>query len=275
MTGMAEDPAGRLLSLEARMEALVEGTLARLFPGRLELGDISRQLKRALEDGGLAGAPHTRFQVRLNTAEVRALLQRHPDATEQLSESLISAARTVGLTLPARPRIELIPDEHLKPRSVIVTSEVEPPQATQTSGALPVSPPEASELPASASGPNAFLILAGQRTVPLAGKAVINLGRRLDNDIILDDNRISRAHAQIRLRFSRYVIYDLGSTGGTYVNGQRITECVLQPGDVITLSGTPLIYGEDDSTGRPFDPLPDPGAHPLPTSEGKTRPLTS
>lgn len=270
MPRMAEDPAGRLLSLEARMEALVEGTLARLFPGRLELGDISRQLTRALEDGTPDGAPHTRFQVRLNTIEVRALMQRHPDAAEQLSEALITAARTVGLTLPARPRIELIPDEHLKARSVIVTSDAEPAQRTQTSGTLPLHMPVPGESPPVSSGPNAFLILAGQRTVPLVGKTVINLGRRLDNDIILDDNRISRAHAQIRLRFSRYVIYDLGSTGGTYVNGQRVTECVLQAGDVITLAGTPLIYGEDDSTGRPFDPAPSPSAH---STEGKTRPL--
>jgi pSer/pThr/pTyr-binding forkhead associated (FHA) protein len=92
--------------------------------------------------------------------------------------------------------------------------------------------------------PRAFVILDGERTISLR-EPVLNLGRRLDNQIIVDDPRVSRSHAQLRLRFGHYVVYDLGSTGGTFVNGKRIEECVLRPGDVISLGGVPVIYGED------------------------------
>ena len=91
----------------------------------------------------------------------------------------------------------------------------------------------------------------GRRTINLTG-SVINIGRRLDNQIIVDDARVSRSHAQLRLRFGHYVVYNLGSTGGTFVNGRRVEECVLRPGDVISLGGVPLIYGEDGTQHRAF-----------------------
>jgi pSer/pThr/pTyr-binding forkhead associated (FHA) protein len=97
--------------------------------------------------------------------------------------------------------------------------------------------------------PRAFVILEGERTITLS-QSVLNVGRRFDSDIILDDPRVSRAHAQLRLRFGHYVVYDLGSTGGTFVNGQRVGECVLRPGDVISLGGVPIIYGEDSAGER-------------------------
>jgi pSer/pThr/pTyr-binding forkhead associated (FHA) protein len=74
---------------------------------------------------------------------------------------------------------------------------------------------------------------------------VINIGRRLDNHVVIDDPRISRNHAQIREIKGRFVIFDLNSTGGTYVNGDRINQSVLYPGDVISLAGVTLIFGQD------------------------------
>ncbi|MBL8092451.1 MAG: FHA domain-containing protein, partial [Anaerolineales bacterium] len=48
------------------------------------------------------------------------------------------------------------------------------------------------------------------------------------------------------------------STGGTYVNGQRVQECILRTGDVISLAGVPVIYGEDESIVPPDDAAPTP-----------------
>jgi len=74
---------------------------------------------------------------------------------------------------------------------------------------------------------------------------VVNIGRRADNHLVLADPRVSRAHAQIRAIRGQYVLFDLNSTGGTVVNGRRVRQYTLKPGDVISLSGVPLIYGED------------------------------
>ena len=84
----------------------------------------------------------------------------------------------------------------------------------------------------------------------------MTLGRRSDCDIVLDSRSVSRRHAQLRWRFGRFIIYDLGSRAGTLVNEQPITEFALRPGDVIELAETSLIYGEEksaDSTTPPID----------------------
>ncbi len=92
----------------------------------------------------------------------------------------------------------------------------------------------------------AFLVIDGKPPIPIS-QAVINIGRQTENDLVIDDPRVSRKHAQIRQSNGIFVIFDLGSTGGTFVNGQVITQHTLKPGDVVSLAGFPFIFGEDDS----------------------------
>jgi hypothetical protein len=91
---------------------------------------------------------------------------------------------------------------------------------------------------------NAFVIINGLETHPLC-QPVVNIGRKLENDLVIEDSRISREHAQIRAVKGQYVIFDLNSTGGTFVNSVRVTRQPLFPGDVISLAGVPLVYGQD------------------------------
>jgi len=111
--------------------------------------------------------------------------------------------------------------------------------------------------------PQAYLIVNGQTYVPL--RSVTNIGRRRDNTIVLDDPRVSRHHCQLRYRFGAYVLYDLGSRAGTYVNNQRISEVVLQPGDVIALAGERLVYTVDEQTTSEYTPHRDTKLTPPPT----------
>src|SRR4051794_35345358 len=67
-------------------------------------------------------------------------------------------------------------------------------------------------------------------------KTITRLGRGGDNDIVLMDREISRHHAEIRAEGEGYVIADLGSTNGTFVNEQRVTRPTrLRDGDQISL----------------------------------------
>jgi hypothetical protein len=91
---------------------------------------------------------------------------------------------------------------------------------------------------------NAFLIINENENFPL-DKTVISIGRRKNNQLVLENPHISRVHAQIRVSQNHFVLFDLDTTGGTYVNGQRITRHILRPGDVISLAGVPIIYGEE------------------------------
>ncbi len=73
------------------------------------------------------------------------------------------------------------------------------------------------------------------KTFPLEGD-VLTIGREAGNAVTINDAEVSRKHSQFVLQGGKYVLTDLGSTNGTFVNGQRITgQHVLQPGDTISL----------------------------------------
>lgn len=67
-------------------------------------------------------------------------------------------------------------------------------------------------------------------------KEVTLMGRDVSNDIILGDSEISRQHSRLTRTPGGYVLEDLGSTNGTFVNGERLmAPRVLNPGDLVAL----------------------------------------
>jgi len=106
---------------------------------------------------------------------------------------------------------------------------------------------------------NAFLIMAGTQAIPL-NRAQITVGRGHDNTLVLDDPRVSRKHLEIRVIRDHFVLFDLNSSGGTYVNGKRISQGILYTGDVISLAGVSLVFMQDTKLRAPgTDPLTAPG----------------
>lgn len=80
----------------------------------------------------------------------------------------------------------------------------------------------------------------------LKGKKEIRIGRAPDNDLRLDDLRVSRYHAVIERIGQRYRIRDLQSHNGTFVNGQRVTkERFIAEGDEIHIANIKLHFAED------------------------------
>ena len=98
--------------------------------------------------------------------------------------------------------------------------------------------------------PNAFFIIEGVRIYPLV-KALINIGRGLENDVVLDDLRVSRNHAQLRAVHGQFVLFDLKSTRGTFINEHRIVQAILYPHDTISLGGVTLTFNQEDPPPRP------------------------
>ncbi len=87
----------------------------------------------------------------------------------------------------------------------------------------------------------AFLALSGGDLLPIR-LPVITIGRRIDNTLVLNDPRVSRVHAELRCVRGHFVIFDRQSSGGTYVNGVRVSHSVLYDGDVISLAGVQMIF---------------------------------
>jgi hypothetical protein len=213
-------------------------------------------------------APNT-YWVYLNPADYEGLRQAQPTLPEDLTQSVIELAAQAELVLTQRPVVEVHSAESIPRRQVSVTARYIPPESVQVGATSEMSAQDSAAMRAElARTPDAspFLILDGRQTVPLA-RPIVTLGRSLDNDVIVHDVRVSRHHAQLRRRAGRYVIYDLGSSGGTLVNGDRVSECLLQPGDVINLAGVQIIYGEDALT-PPAPPNPD-DTPPLPSNNSQ------
>jgi pSer/pThr/pTyr-binding forkhead associated (FHA) protein/class 3 adenylate cyclase len=84
-------------------------------------------------------------------------------------------------------------------------------------------------------GATATLVLG-----PDAADRTVRLGRARDNDIVLQDARASRYHADFVTHADGAEIVDLGSANGTQVNGQRVERAALQPGDLVEIGDTTL-----------------------------------
>jgi hypothetical protein len=77
-------------------------------------------------------------------------------------------------------------------------------------------------------------------------KNITNIGRHEQNDLVLDNLRVSRNHAQIRQIGQDFYIIDTNSTSGTKVNGHLIEKHQLSNGDVIEIADVPIIFSRDE-----------------------------
>jgi len=91
---------------------------------------------------------------------------------------------------------------------------------------------------------------AGVVTEHTFDKDVITIGAMDENDICLDDDTVSRAHCRIYVDGDVYMIEDLGSTNGTFVNRVRVREAWLSPNHVITLGKTEIRFSPVDERVR-------------------------
>ena len=88
---------------------------------------------------------------------------------------------------------------------------------------------------------------------------VITIGRSSENDIVVDDFKVSRVHLQLVFNDGICSIVDLNSSNGTFVNGQKINgEVRLQPNDVVRIGNTTLPWQEyvNTHTTPPNTPTP-------------------
>lgn len=80
-------------------------------------------------------------------------------------------------------------------------------------------------------------------------KDVVTMGRDMSNDIVINDAESSRHHARLTKQGATYVVEDLGSTNGTFVNNARLsTPRPLSPGDVIGMGETIALSYEVTTT---------------------------
>jgi len=238
----------KLTRLERQLENLVEDSLTRLLGADISAAAVAADLARAMEDhlrtdaSGNSFAPDC-YAITLEAGRAARLLKQAPRIQQDLADGILRAARESGFLLEEEPTITLAGDPGLRFQElhILAWHSGKPLDSTQ---AMAAGLPEVEAV----IPQGAFLIVDGRKHFALE-RAVINVGRRDDNHLVIEDARASRLHAQIRVRDGRFVIFDLASTSGTKVNGRPISQHILQAGDVVTIGAMRMVYGEDSGTG--------------------------
>lgn len=241
-----------LAKLESRLQILIEQSAVRFLPiedPRANFGEkVVNSIGSSIQND-LAGdmiAPD--LFILVVDPDLAQILGENPALMDEMSSLIQQAGIDAGLRFQKPPRIKIRTEDSLKPGTIRVLSYFSHLEVDETE-IISLDSDGENHVPK-----NAFLIIDGVNVYPLT-LPVVHIGRRMDNHIVIEDLRVSRLHAQFRAKRGHYQIFDLGSSGGTFVNGVRLTQATLYPGDVISLAGMDLIYSQDlpSTSGNDLD----------------------
>jgi len=245
-----------LRNLEAKLEGLVEGAFSRAFKSRVQPVELARKLAKEMEENKTISVSRVyvpnEYRIFLSPDDRAQFEGYEPGLKKELSDYLLEHARNEGLALITRPSIEFETDDRLELGEFGIQArlagspedlEAEEEPLGEFGHTMVYSPDrEARKLapPPLPETARALLVGEGRRTV-LSGDLVV-VGRSHDCDLVLDDPNVSRRHAEVRRENGHWVVVDLGSTNGLKVNGRRVAEAALNPGDEITLGLSRLSF---------------------------------
>jgi hypothetical protein len=249
---------GVLQRFERRLEGMVEGAFARAFKSELQPVEVASAVQREMDDRaaivaqGRTLVPND-FVVELADSDFERLEVYADNLGIELSTLAREHAREQGYSFvgPVRTRFEGVRDLTVgtfRIRSgVIRGTTLEAGEIRQPASDLP-SPrqPSLTGHPRLlVSGPEPGPDGSRQRTYDLTTPVTL-LGRGTDCDLRLVDPGVSRHHAELRIEDGEVVLVDLGSTNGTFVNGQPVRRVLLTDGTRVTLGRTTLVFRNDD-----------------------------
>ncbi|OAT81415.1 FhaA domain-containing protein [Desulfotomaculum copahuensis] len=261
---------GLFSGLEGSLEKYIEGFFRDKFKGRVQPLEMAKRLAREMRDRKRVSISRVyvpnEYIVFLHPEDYGAVSSIAPMLARELEDYLVQKAAEKNFTLVAPPRVTLEADPALEGGQLRVTGAFGSAAPGTTAAAGPAK--EADEdgaaaeetfedtlrfyparntapVPAVPEKPAARLeITAGPqqgRVFTLENRPLV-IGRRDTCDLVLADTSVSRRHAQISFRQGEYVITDLGSTNGVYVNGVRVNSKVLAPGDTIKIGTTLCVF---------------------------------
>ena len=256
-----------LAAIERFFERLFERPSARLFRTRLQPLQLLRRIERAMEAERRVGLDRTlvpnRFVVHLHPDDLAGFGDLTETLAVELADGALTFARTHHLSLADRPRVDLQADAHVQRADIRVEARfADPPSAhggdSEAPGAGSGAASTAGDPRGLSGDPTATRVFRlPQPTSPRAAVAVtdpdgrirrftiggggLTIGRAEDNDLVARDTRVSRHHGRIAGRRGTLVYLDLGSTNGSRVNGEPVTEVVLGVGDRLEVGATTIV----------------------------------
>jgi hypothetical protein len=251
-----------LRNLEAKLGGLVEGAFGRAFKSRVQPVELAHKLAKEMEESQVVSVSRVyvpnHYRVFLSPEDREQFESYEPALRKELSDYLLEHARAEGLALTSRPQIDLETDDRLGLGEFGIQAHLlAPPEPEQGAEVEPSSgdfghtmvyspdraAPRVEPSTAGESRRQALLVGEGKRN-RLGGTKVV-LGRSRDCDIVMADPNVSRRHAELRRDGARWSVFDLGSTNGIKVNGQRVDQATLNDGDRVTLGVTDMTFELD------------------------------
>lgn len=227
---------GILRDFEHRLERIVEGFFTKAFRSGLQPVELAKRVLREMDAGKTVGVREVwvpnRYVLRLSGEDRERLAGMENALGRELERVVVDGARERGFGLVARPEVVFETDEQLRRGEFVVASEL-----TEDTGA----PPQGGEtLP---GRPFLALVEDGSVVKEFAlERDTALIGRLAGSEVEISDPGASRRHAEVRRQGDGYVIVDLGSTNGTLVNDDPVSERTLEDGDRITIGQTTLEF---------------------------------
>jgi hypothetical protein len=230
---------------ERFVERLMERTFMRATGSTLQPVEIGKRLVRVMEaeqSVGMEGAvvPNA-YDVFLSPADYEHFEGARTSMARNLESHLGRIARQRRFHMMDRPVVTFHSDSDLDRGDLAVEAHImdvaAPPPSAQpgqyTAILSPVeNPPVTSRAPSLVWDGTSYAVL----------RSPTRIGRLPDNDIVLNDKRVSRHHAEVVQQTGRWTLRDTGSTNGTALNGKMIKEAALKPGDKLSLGGLEVIW---------------------------------
>ena len=238
---------------ESFLETGIEGFFNRKLASQLQPAELLLALVKRLEEEQAQGFLLEEVHIQVSQEDYEQLQKPQKPMSEGvtawLSRRLLEEAAEMGLDVQRDLPIFLDPVDNLSSGMLkMVVQKVPQAESREEEGCTRVFQTLAG---ASLLSPRkSFVLLAslcihegpgvGKRFICADGR--VNMGRREQNEIPLEDRNSSRLHAYVQWEDNRHVLYDAKSLNGTFVNGHRIMRQVLEPDDLVRIGHTVLRY---------------------------------
>jgi hypothetical protein len=229
------------------IERLMERTFTRATGSHLQPVEIGKRVVRAMEveqSVGMEGVlvPNM-YNVYLSPDDYGHFEAALGSMSKNLESHLGRVARQRGYHMMSRPVVQLRLDKELNAGDLLVEAHLEDVQPVEPTSAQHTSilPQVDAVLPSPSARAGTPSLMWGDQSFAVL-RSPTRMGRLPDNDIVFNDKRVSRHHAEVVENSGRWVLRDIGSTNGTAVNGKVLRETLLKPGDTISLGGLEVTW---------------------------------
>jgi hypothetical protein len=256
---MEDDRVSLLKDLEQRFETLLEGFFARQFKTGVQPVEIAKKLSREMDTHRTISVSKVyvpnKYVIHVSVQDSERLKPFERTLLSELQSYLLEHAAKEGYNLVERPRLELKSTDDLILGQLRIESSLTSPRTDNAENidtgkdaksidAFQNIDKTLVKTPSQTSQRQVYLVRidpSGETVIPIVG-GYISIGRSEENTVIIEDPNVSRQHALVEKTDGRFIIRDLESTNGTFVDGSRIEKHALHNGDTITIGTTKLQF---------------------------------